>query len=57
MEHIIDTEVYGVMALQSFCSMDIKLLKEKYGKKITLWGNIDLVRLLELGSPEEVKQL
>lgn len=57
MEDIIDTGVDGVMALQSFCNMDIKLLKEKYGNRITLWGNIDLGRLLELGTPQMVRQV
>ena len=55
MDDLVDTGVDAVMALQSFCNMDIRLLKKKYGKKITLWGNIDLGRLLELGNPEEVR--
>ncbi len=57
MDDLVDTGVDAVMALQSFCNMDIKYLKEKYGSKITLWGNIDLGRLLELGTPEQVKQV
>lgn len=57
MDDFVDAGVDAVISLQSFCNMDIKLLKAKYGKKITLWGNIDLGRLLELGTPDQVKQV
>jgi uroporphyrinogen decarboxylase len=57
MDDFVDADVDALISLQSFCNMDIKYLKEKYGSKITLWGNIDLGRLLELGTPEQVKQV
>ena len=55
MDMIIDTGVDAVMALQPFCGMDIRYLKEKYGKKITLWGNINISDLLEFGNTSEVR--
>jgi len=55
MDLIIETGVDGIMSLQPNCGMDIKYLKEKYGKKITLWGNINISELLESGTPEEIK--
>ncbi|MCK5567867.1 MAG: hypothetical protein KAI62_08135, partial [Actinomycetia bacterium] len=45
----------AVMSLQPSCGMDIKFIKEKYGEKITLWGNINISKLLEFGTPEEIK--
>lgn len=57
MPDLVDSGADAIMALQSFCNMDIKLLKEKYGNKITLWGNIDLGRLLELGTTDQVRQV
>lgn len=36
--------------------MDIKEIKEKYGKKLTLLGNIDLEFPLSLGTPEDVRE-
>jgi Uroporphyrinogen decarboxylase (URO-D) len=35
--------------------MDIKAMKEKYGDKIAVWGNIDLHYTLTRGTTEEVK--
>lgn len=55
MDLIIETGVDAIMSLQPSCGMDIKYLKEKYGKKITLWGNINITELLEFGTPEEIK--
>jgi uroporphyrinogen decarboxylase len=34
--------------------MDIEAMKKKWGHKICLWGNIDLVYTLTQGTPEEV---
>ena len=35
--------------------MDIKVAKEKWGDRICLWGNIDLVQTLPYGTVEEVE--
>jgi uroporphyrinogen decarboxylase len=55
MDSLIETGVDAVMSLQPSCGMDIKFIKEKYGEKITLWGNINISKLLEFGTPEEIK--
>jgi uroporphyrinogen decarboxylase len=52
---ITDTGVDAVMALQPFCGMDIKELKARYGKDITLWGNINISDLLIFGTTQEVE--
>ncbi len=36
-------------------SMDIKAVKQKYGSRLCLWGNIDLRYTLTRGTPEEVE--
>lgn len=35
--------------------MDLKVAKEKWGDRICLWGNIDLVHTLPYGTPAEVE--
>lgn len=36
-------------------AMDLKVAKEKWGKRICLWGNIDLVQTLPYGTEAEVE--
>jgi len=55
MDMIIDAGLDAVMALQPFCGMDIKKLKNDYGSRITLWGNINISDLLIFGSPADVR--
>jgi uroporphyrinogen decarboxylase len=35
--------------------MDLKILKETFGKKIVFWGGIDEQQLLPAGTPEEIR--
>ena len=37
-------------------SMDIEKVKELYGHRVALWGNIDLIHTLPYGTVEEVEQ-
>ncbi|MGM0688670.1 MAG: uroporphyrinogen decarboxylase family protein [Bacillota bacterium] len=53
MEDILDMGVNGLHPIEPGC-MDIKTVKEKYGDRICLWGNIDLRYTLTRGTPEEV---
>jgi len=46
----------GVQSLEPAAGMDLKYLKEKYGNKICLIGNIDVSRLLSFGTKEEIIQ-
>ena len=36
-------------------AMDIQLLKEKYGDKLSFWGGVSTQQTLPYGTPEEVK--
>ncbi|UCB44514.1 MAG: hypothetical protein JSV25_09845 [Spirochaetota bacterium] len=51
---IIDTGIDCLNPLEPNADMDIGKVKEKYGKRIALMGNIDCGELLSRGKPEEV---
>ncbi len=53
LEDILDMGVSGLHPLEPGC-MDIKAVKEKYGDRVCLWGNIDIRYTLTRGTPEEV---
>ncbi len=53
-EDILAMGVSGLHPLEPGC-LDIKTVKEKYGDRICLWGNIDLRYTLTRGTPEEVE--
>lgn len=36
--------------------MDLKTMKEKYGNRLCLWGNVDLTYALTRGTPKEVEE-
>ncbi len=59
MEDILAMGISGLHPIEPGC-MDIKAVKETYGDRICLWGNIDLRYTLTRGTPEmveaEVKQ-
>ncbi|MHA1341864.1 MAG: uroporphyrinogen decarboxylase family protein [Promethearchaeota archaeon] len=44
----------GVQSLEPAAGMNLKTLKEEYGNKICLIGNIDVSRLLPFGSKQEI---
>ena len=54
MEEILEMGVSGVHPLEPGC-MDLKVVKEQYGNRVCLWGNIDLNYTLTRGTPEEVE--
>ena len=51
---IIDCGFDGLQSLQPSAGMDIYKIKEEYGDRLCLMGNLDLNYLLSFGSPEEV---
>ncbi|MHA1820531.1 MAG: uroporphyrinogen decarboxylase family protein [Promethearchaeota archaeon] len=51
---LIEAGFNGVQSLEPAAGMDLKHLKETYGDKLTLIGNIDVSRLLSYGSPEDI---
>lgn len=44
----------GIQSLEPAAGMDLKAIKEQYGDKVTLIGNLDCSRLLPFGTVEEV---
>ncbi|MHA1820392.1 MAG: uroporphyrinogen decarboxylase family protein [Promethearchaeota archaeon] len=51
---LIDAGVDAHQSLEPTAGMDLKHLKETYGDKLTLIGNIDVSRLIPYGTKEEV---
>lgn len=55
MDDIVECGFDGLQSLQPSAGMDIARIKEKYGDKLCLWGNIDLDHILCFGTTDEVK--
>jgi len=53
---LIEAGFKGVESLEPMAGMDLKYLKETYGDKLCLIGNIDVSYLLPFGTTEEVTQ-
>nr|MDO8114286.1 uroporphyrinogen decarboxylase family protein [Candidatus Sigynarchaeota archaeon] len=52
---LIEAGFDGVESLEPAAGMNLKHLKETYGDKLTLIGNVDCSRLLPFGSPADVE--
>ncbi len=46
----------GLQSIDPIAGMSMGEMKQKYGKKLSLWGNIDCGGLLTDGSPEDVER-
>ncbi len=55
-EFLVDSGIDGYHAIEPLAGMDIYYLKKKYGKKITLLGNVDCSSVLVKGSKDEIMQ-
>ncbi|RJR29909.1 MAG: hypothetical protein C4576_34575 [Desulfobacteraceae bacterium] len=55
MDMLLDSKYDGINPLEPHAGMDLKKVKEAYGDKICLLGNIDCKELLPSGSVEEVE--
>lgn len=53
---IIESGFDGLHSLQPSAGMDIEKIKENYGDRLCLMGNLDLDRLMTFGAPEEVEE-
>ena len=53
-EFLCESGIDGYQAIEPNANMDIGYLKEKFGKEITLWGNIDCSKMLVSGSENEI---
>ncbi|GAA0277881.1 uroporphyrinogen decarboxylase family protein [Faecalicatena contorta] len=56
MEDITACGFDGIQSLQPSAGMDIADIKNKYGHKLCLWGNIDLDQIMCFGTPQEVAE-
>ncbi len=56
LDMLVSLGIDGIHPLDPIAGMDIKKVKEKYGEKICVIGNIDTTVVLSKYSPEEVKE-
>ena len=57
LDMIVGTGIDGLNPIEPQAGMDIGLLKERYGKRIALVGNIDCGYLLSQAPAEEVRRV
>jgi uroporphyrinogen decarboxylase len=55
LDMIINTGIDGIHPIEPIAGMDIGEVKQKYGKKVCILGNIDCSSLLPRGTPAEVE--
>ena len=55
-DRIVDTGIDGLNPIDPQAGMDISEIKQKFGDKVCLWGNIDCGNLLTFGSVNEVEE-
>lgn len=53
---LIEAGIDGLNPIEPMASMDIGLVKKKYGDKLVLAGNVDCSQVLPLGAVEEVRE-
>jgi len=51
---LVQTRITALHPLQRAAGMDLRMLKEQYGQRLCLIGNIDSSRTLPYGTPEDV---
>lgn len=56
LDDLAQTKICSVHPLQRTAHMDLKNIKEKYGDRFCIIGNIDSTRTLPFGTPEEVAE-
>ena len=56
LDMIVGCGVDAYHSIDPTAHMDLASVKEKYGKKITLFGNVDCGNLLTYGTPEDVRE-
>lgn len=56
LDRLVELGFDGIQSLQPSAGMDIKKVKEKYGDRLCLIGNIDLDYIMTFASPEEVRK-
>jgi len=51
----VESGIDGYHSIEPRAGMDLGELKRKYGRRLTLLGNVDCARTLVFGSPEEIE--
>jgi hypothetical protein len=54
-DYLIGSGVDGCIEIDSRAGMDLKLLKERFGKTITFFGNMDCGEVLSFYTPDEIR--
>lgn len=55
LDDLTQTKISAIHPLQRTAKMDLRAVKEKYGKRVCIVGNIDSSRTLPYGTPTEVE--
>ncbi len=55
-DFLIGCEVDGYLEIDMFAGMDLKRLKQEYGRRITLYGNMDCGNVLSFEDPQSVRE-
>ena len=55
-DFLLGCEVDGYLEIDSHAGMDLRRLKEAYGDRITLYGNMDCGTILTFATPEEIRR-
>lgn len=55
MDDLILSGIDGLNPIETVAGMNVKEVKEKYGKKIFMTGGIDMSQLLSMGTPDQVR--
>jgi len=56
LDDIVDAGIDGLDPIEPIAHMDIGMVKEKYGERICLAGNVDVTAILPRGTREEVEE-
>jgi uroporphyrinogen decarboxylase len=56
LDDVIGLGIAAIHPLQRTANMDINYVKDKYGNRVTIIGNIDSSRTLPYGTPDDVEK-
>jgi uroporphyrinogen decarboxylase len=56
MDDIVDLGIAAIHPMQRTAGMDLRVIKEKYGSRLTLVGNVDSSRTLPYGTSKDVER-
>ena len=55
-EFLLTTEVDGYLEIDLHAGMDLRRLKQAYGRRVTFYGNLDCGNTLSFATPEGVRR-